>query len=77
MQINPNIIMQSLMNQMQMKLPKGFQQVRELMQNNSNPEPIIKQLMSNATPEQKQNLLKQCKNYGVPNKILSQIQNMK
>ena len=47
------------------------------MQNNGNPQDMIKQLMSNATPEQKENLFKQCKQYGVPDNILSQIQNMK
>jgi len=33
--------------------------------------------MNNATPEQKQNLLNQAKQYNVPENILSQIQNMK
>jgi hypothetical protein len=47
------------------------------MQNKGNPLPMIQQLMSNATPEQKQNLLNQCKQYNVPENILSQIQNMK
>lgn len=75
--MSPNIIIQLLMNQIQMKMPKEIQQVRELMQNNTNPQQILKQMMGNATPEQKQNLLKQCKSYGVPNEILSQIQNMK
>jgi len=58
-------------------MPKELQQVRELMQNNTNPQEILQQMMKGVTPEQKQNLLKQCKNYGVPNNILSQIQNMK
>jgi hypothetical protein len=38
---------------------------------------MLQQIMSNATPEQKENLLKQAKNYGVPTDILSQVQNMK
>ena len=44
------------------------------MQNNTNPQQILQQMMTNATPGQKQNLLTQCKNYGVPEKILSQLQ---
>jgi len=47
------------------------------MQSNGNPQALLQQLMSNATPEQKKGLLSQCKNYGVPDNILSQIQNMK
>ena len=47
------------------------------MQNNGNPQAIIQQMMSGATPEQKQLLFTQAKNYGVPDNILSKIQNMK
>ena len=47
------------------------------MQNNTNPQQILQQMIGNATPEQKQNLLNQCKNYGVPSEILAKIQNMK
>lgn len=51
--------------------------VNELMQNNGDPNALLKQMMGNASPEQKENLFKQCKNYGVPDNILSQLQNMK
>ena len=47
------------------------------MQNNGSPETMLRQLMSGATPEQKQNLLNQAKGYGVPDNVLSRIQNMK
>lgn len=51
--------------------------INEAMQNNGNPQAIIHQMMSNATPEQKESLFKQCKQYGVPEQILGKIQNMK
>jgi len=51
--------------------------VNEAMRNNGNPEAMLKQVLGNATPEQRQNLLKQAKGYGVPDNILSKIQNMK
>ena len=60
-----------------MKLPKEFQTINALIQNNANPQAIVQQMMSGATPEQKENLFKQAKNYGVPDSVLSQIQNMK
>lgn len=47
------------------------------MKNNSNPQAILQQMFSGATPEQKQNLLNQAKNYGVPQDVLSRVQNMK
>jgi hypothetical protein len=47
------------------------------MQSNGDPSVIINQMMGKATPEQKQNLLNQGKNYGVPNDILSKLQNTK
>ena len=51
--------------------------VNQAIQNNGNPQAILQQIIGNATPEQKQSLLAQAKNYGVPNDILSKIQNMK
>ena len=65
------------MNRLQTKNPQGFQAVNTLMQNNGDPRAMLQQLMSNTTPEQKENLLKQAKQYGVPDNILSQVQNMK
>lgn len=47
------------------------------MRSNGNPMAFAKQIMSNASPEQRQNLLNQAKGYGVPDNILSQLQNMK
>ena len=51
--------------------------VSEAMRNNGNPEGMLRQMMSNATPEQRQNLFNQAKGYGVPEDVLSKVQNMK
>ena len=72
-----NMITQMLLNQLKVKNPQGYQAVQNLIRNNQNPEAILQQMMSQATPEQKENLFKQCKNYNVPDNILSKIQNMK
>lgn len=37
--------------------------VNEAMRNNINPEGMLQQIMSNATPEQKKSILSQAKNY--------------
>ena len=62
---------------MKVKLPQNFQVAQNLMQNNGNPETIIQQMFKNSTTEQKQNLLNQCKAYGMPEQLLSKLQNMK
>lgn len=62
---------------METRLPKGFQQVKKAMQNNQDPTSMLQQVMGNYTPEQKQALLLKAKQYGCPENILSQIQNMK
>lgn len=60
-----------------MKNPQGFNTINTLMQNNGNPQQLIKQVMGNMPPEQREGVLKQAKNYGAPDNILAQIQNMK
>ena len=72
-----NPLIQTLLNNLKVKNPQGHQVIQNLMQSNGNPQALLQQLMSNATPEQKESLLNQCKNYGVPNDILSKVQNMK
>ena len=72
-----NMIMQMLMSKLQKQNPQGFNLVNQAMQSNSNPQAMLQQMMSNATPQQKESLIKQAKSYGVPDNILSQIQNMK
>ena len=73
--MNPLINM--LMQKLQGKNPQGYQMLNSMMQNNTNPEAMLKQVLGKATPEQRQQVLNQAKSYGVPDNILSQIQNMK
>ena len=75
--MNPMAIIQTMMNQMKIKMPQNFQTINALMQNNGNPQGLVKQMMGNMPKEQKQNLLNQMKQYGCPENILSQLQNMK
>lgn len=77
MAMNPMSIIQTLMSQMKVKLPQNFQVAQNLMQGKNNPQGLVKQIMGNISPEQKQNLLNQMKQYGCPENILSQLQNMK
>ena len=75
--MNAMPIIQSLMSNLKAKMPQNFQVVNNLMQNRTNPQNLVNQIMGNISPEQKQNILNQMKQYGCPENILSQIQNMK
>jgi hypothetical protein len=65
------------MNQLKSKKPKEFQTINALIQNNGDPQPLIQQIMSGITPEQKENILRQAKGYGCPSELLTKLQNMK
>ena len=71
-----NAIVSMLMNRLQQKNPQGHQVIQNLMNSNGNPQAMLQQLVSNASPEQKAQVLRQAKSYGVPQDILSKIQNM-
>lgn len=77
MAMNPMSIIQTMMEQMKVKMPQNFQTINALMQGKNNPQGLVKQIMGNVSPEQKQGLLNQMKQYGCPDNILSQLQNMK
>ena len=62
---------------MKVKMPQNFQTINALMQNKNNPQDLVNQIFGSISPEQKQNLLNQMKQYGCPENILSQLQNMK
>lgn len=70
-------LVQSLMRQLQSKNNGGYQQIQNMMNMKQNPEPYIKQMLGNMNDEQKQALFKRCKQYNVPDDILSRLQNMK
>ena len=61
--MNPMSIIQTMMSQMKVKLPQNFQIAQNLMQNKNNPQDLVNQIMNSISPEQKQNLLNQCKQY--------------
>lgn len=65
------------MNQIQAKNPQGFNLVNQMMNSGSNPQQLLKQMMGNVNPQQLQGIMQQAKQYGVPDNILSQLQNMK
>lgn len=76
--ITPSMgIMRSFMARLQSRNPQGFQFIDEAMRSGGNPQALLQQMLGNVSPEQKKNLMTQAKNYGCPDEILNQIQNMK
>lgn len=72
-----NPMIQTLMNVLKQKNPTGYQTASQLMQSGGKPNAFVKQLMDNMQPQQKQQLFKSAKQYGVPDDVLSKLQNMK
>ena len=62
---------------LQARNPQDYQRINQMMQNNANPLNLIQQLVSNSNAPQMQNILGQAKQMGVPDNVLSQIQNIK
>lgn len=65
------------MGQIQRKNPQMYQMVQQAIGSGNNPEQMLKEIKKNASPEQIQAILQQAKQYGVPENILAQVQNMK
>lgn len=72
-----NPIINMLMQRLQKTNPGGYNMVNQMMQNGGNPEAMLKQVMGNVNPEQRQQILNTARSYGAPNDVLSKLQNMK
>lgn len=70
--------MQMMMKNLQGRNPQAFNQISNAINSGTNPQDFMQQMMKNGnvTPEQMSNVLNQAKQMGVPNEILSQVQNM-
>ena len=66
-----------VMGILQNKNPQMFQNISQAMNSGQDPQKLVKQVMGNMNTEQKQNIIRQAKQFGVPDNVLSQIQNMK
>lgn len=74
---NINQILPRLMGQLKSQNMNGYNFVNNLIKNGGDPNAVVKQMMGKMNPQLKQQVLNQAKNYGCPDKFLSQLQNMK
>ena len=65
------------MSKLQQRNPQGYQTIQNLANSKENPMNTLNQIMHNITPEQRQSILAQAKQFGAPDNILSQFQNMR
>ena len=66
-----------IMGILQSRNPQMYQTINQAMNSGQNPQGLIKQVMGNISPEQREGIIKNAKNMGCPSNVLSQIQNMK
>lgn len=65
------------MGQLQSRNPQMANQISQAMNSGINPQALMKQMMGNMDNTQIQNALNQAKQFGVPDNILNQMQNMR
>ena len=65
------------MSNLEARDPRLAGQIRTMMNNGTDPKSVVKQMIGNQTPERISNVLTMAKQYGVPDEILSQLQNNK
>ena len=63
------------MSNLEARDPRLAGQIKTMMTNGTDPKSMVKQMMGNKSPEQLSNVLTMAKQYGVPDEILSQLQN--
>lgn len=72
-----NMVMKMLMQQLQTKNPQMANQIQQAMSSGTNPQALMKQMMGNMDNNQIQQVMGQAKQFGVPDNILNQMQNIK
>lgn len=65
------------MGQLQARNPQMASQISQAMNSGANPQALMKQMMGSMDNNQIQSVLSQAKQFGVPDNVLSQMQNMR
>ena len=70
-------ILSMVIGMLKNKNPQMFQNINQAMNSGQDPQALVKQIMGNMNTQQRENVIKQAKDYGCPSDILTQIQNIK
>lgn len=65
------------MSNLEARDPRLAGQIKAMMNNGTDPKSVVRQMIGNQSPEQISNMMSMAKQYGVPDEILSQLQNNK
>ena len=72
-----NLLVTNLQQRLKANNPQMYKQLNQWMKENKNPMDLFKQMTNNYTPQQMQNIMGIAKGFGVPDSVISQIQNIK
>lgn len=72
-----NQLIKMMMGQLQSKSPQMASQINQAMNSGADPKNLIKQMIGNVNNSQMQQIMGQMKQFGCPDNILQQIQNIK
>ena len=65
------------MSQLQARNPQMVQMINQARSSGTNPQDFLKQVMSNSSTQDVQNVLLQAQQMGVPESVLKEVQNIK
>ena len=72
-----NMLMKMMRGQLQARNPQMASKINHAMQNGTNPKNLMKQMLGNSNNEQIQQVITQAKQFGCPDEVLNQLQNLK
>lgn len=73
----PQEMLNIMMNQVKNNNPQVAKEIEKILSGGKSPQEVVKDLMSNYSPYEKQKILNQAKSMGVPENILGLVQSMK
>ena len=69
-------MMKMLVTQLQKTNPQMANEINNIIEGKSEPQNVVKHIMSGLSPYQKQDVLNQARSLGVPVNIIEEVQNM-
>lgn len=69
-------MMKMLVTQLQKTNPQMANEINNIIEGKSEPQNVVKHIMSGLSPYQKQDVLNQARSLGVPVNVIEEVQNM-
>lgn len=75
--INSSSLQTILLNQLKTNNPSAYNILMQARNSGQNPQAIAKQMMQGTSPEQLKSIIQQARQYGIPDSVLSELENLK